>query len=173
MTDEDKKADSKQVAKRDEATPHALSPFDEMDKMFKEAFGIAWPRSWMHPFYWEFPPLVNTPVPFAGATLPRVDIIENENDIVVRAEVPGVSKDNLEVTTTQNTVTLSGSTRRSEKEDKKGYHRSEISCGSFTRTIALPCQVVSDKVSAKLKNGVLELTLPKDDKAKRKTVAIE
>lgn len=169
---EEKKEKSKPIVKKEQPRPRAISPFEEMDKMFEDIFGRTWPRSWMHPFHWEFPSWSETNLPFAGR-LPRVDVIEHDNDILVRAEVPGVSKDDLEITTTENTVTIRGCTRYEEKEEKGDYYRAEMSRGEFTRTVALPSQVDSNKASAKLEDGILELTLPKVEKAKRKTIEID
>lgn len=91
----------------------------------------------------------------------------------MRAEVPGVKKEDLDVSTTDNTVTIKGSTRHEEKEEKGDYYRSEITRGSFSRTVALPSEVDSAKAKARYKDGILELTLPKVNKSKRRTVKVE
>jgi HSP20 family protein len=162
---------------RKEATPReiqkaapsrALSPFEEMDRFFEGVF----PRGWMRPFRWEWPSWGELPMPFEGK-MPRVDVIDREADILVRAEVPGVDKKDLEISTTENTVTIKGSTRREEKEEKGDYYRCEISRGSFSRTVALPGDVDSSKAKATFKDGVLELTLPKVEKSKRRTITVE
>jgi HSP20 family protein len=93
--------------------------------------------------------------------------------VVVRAEVPGVEKDDLDISVSDNTVTIKGETRREEKEEKGDYYRSEISRGTFTRTVMLPGVVATDKAKAKFKDGVLELKLPKVEKTKRRTVKID
>jgi len=74
---------------------------------------------------------------------------------------------------TKNTVTIKGSTSHEEKEEKGDYYRSEMSRGSYSRTLALPSDVEADKAKAKFKDGVLELTLPKLKKAKRRSVKVE
>lgn len=147
---------------------HPMSPFEEMDR-FMESF---FPRRWMHPFRWDFPSLAELGAPFEGH-LPRVDIIDRDNEIVLRAEVPGVEKEDLDVSVTGNTVTIKGSTRHEEKEDKGDYHRSEIRRGSFSRKVGLPAAVDSDKASANFKDGILELTLPKVEKSRRKSITID
>lgn len=104
---------------------------------------------------------------------PKVDIIERDAEVVVRAEAPGVAKDDLNVSLTENTVTLSGKTRHEQKEDTGNYRRMEMSRGEFSRTLHLPADVDASKASAKFKDGVLELTLPKLKKSSRHTVKIE
>ena len=148
------------------ASQRALSPFEEMDRLFEGFF----PRGWMHPFRWELPSWPH--LPFEGK-LPKVDIVERDNEVVIRAEVPGVSKDDLEVSMTDNAVTIKGSTSHEEKEEKGEYYRSEMSRGTFSRTVALPAQVDGAKAKASFKDGILELVAPKVEKAKRRSVKVE
>ena len=91
----------------------------------------------------------------------------------MKAEVPGIKKEDIEVSVTDNTITIKGSTRREEKEEKGEYYRCEISRGSFARTVALPDNVDSSKVKATFKEGVLEVVMPKVEKSKRRTIAVE
>lgn len=103
---------------------------------------------------------------------PSVDIEEKDNEIVVKADIPGVSEKDLEVRLENNTLTLKGE-RKFEKEDKqKGYHRIERGYGSFVRSFALPASVDADKVQAHYKDGVLTVTLPKTEAAKARKVKI-
>jgi len=146
----------------------ALSPFDDMEKVFNEFFS----RGWMSPFHLTHPAWSHLPAPFEGRT-PHVDIVERDNEVFVKAELPGVEKDDLELTVTDNTVTIKGSTRAEEKQEKESYRRCEISQGSFSRTLALPCDVNTDKANARFKNGVLKLTLPKVKKSKHKSIKVE
>jgi HSP20 family protein len=146
---------------------HALSPFTEMDRWFEGFF----PR-WMRPFHMGWPSWGEFAVPFEGR-MPKVDVIDRDDEVVVRAEVPGVEKDDLELSVSDNTVTIKGETKREEKEEKGDYYRSEISRGTFTRTVMLPGVVDADKARAEFKDGVLELTMPKVEKAKRRTVKID
>lgn len=142
-----------------------LSPFEEMDRMFESLF----PRRWMHPFRWEMSHWPELP----ELKVPKVDIIDHDKEIVVKAELPGVSKDDIEVTMTDNTVTIKGSTSHEKKEEKGNYFRSEISRGSFSRTVALPGDVDGDKAKATFNDGILELTLPKLEKSHRKNITVE
>jgi len=149
------------------APMRALSPFEEMDRMFESFF----PRGWMQPFRREWPSLGEMAAPFEGK-MPKVDVINRDAEIVVRAEVPGVDKKDIDVTMTDTTVTIKGSTSHEEKEEKGDYYRCEISRGAFSRTVALPAGVDSSKAKAKFQDGVLELTMPKMEKTKRVSVKV-
>jgi HSP20 family protein len=168
MAKSKEKSDQPLVQKESTVGGRALSPFEEMDRMFENFFGRGWPRSWMQPLRWELPAM-----PEMELRMPKVDVIDQDNAVVVRAEVTGVKKEDIEVSLGDNTVTIRGRTSHEEKEKKGDYYRSEISRGEFSRTVALPCDVDSSKSSAKLENGILELTLPKLEKAKRRTIKVD
>jgi HSP20 family protein len=103
---------------------------------------------------------------------PPVDIFENGDNLVLKAELPGVNPDDVEIRVEDNTLYLKGE-RKFEKEVKEqSYHRVERSYGTFTRTFSLPNSVDSDKVVANFKDGVLTLTMPKKEEAKPKTIKI-
>jgi HSP20 family protein len=146
----------------------ALSPLEEMERMFEGFI----PRGWMRPFHWGQPAWSELARPFEGR-VPNVDVIDRDDEVIVRAEVPGINKDDLEVSVTDNAVTIKGETKHEEKEEKGDYYRCEISSGAFTRTVALPGTVSSSDATAKFENGVLELKLPKMEKTKRRTVKID
>lgn len=106
---------------------------------------------------------------------PSVDIREGENEITVKAELPGMDEKDIEVSLTDNGLTIKGE-KRAEKEEKgKDYWRRETSYGSFHRVIPLPAGLNADKVDARFKNGVLSVTLPRLEaaKAKEKKIAIK
>ena len=111
-------------------------------------------------------------MPFEGS-MPRVDVLDREDEIIVKAEVPGVDKKDLDVSVTENSVSIKGSTSHEEKEEKDDYYRCEISSGSFSRTVRLPADVDAAKARSKFKDGILELALPKVKKAKRHTVKVD
>lgn len=161
--------DTKKEAKAElqKAEPvHALSPFEEMDRLFDSYFS----RGWLRPFQW--PALGKTVAPFEGR-VPNVDLIDREDEFVIKAELPGVDKKDLDISVTQNSVTIKGSTRHEEKEEKGDYYRCEISRGSYTRTMSLPADVDEEHTRATFKDGILELTLPKKKKTKRHNVKVE
>ena len=104
---------------------------------------------------------------------PRVDIVEDEKEIVVKAELPDLKKEDVKVTVVEGVLTISGE-RKFEKEEKnKKYHRIESEYGSFTRSFTLPAAIVGEKVSADFKDGVLKVHLPKDPKPGTKAVEIK
>jgi HSP20 family protein len=101
-----------------------------------------------------------------------VDIYENGDSLVLKAELPGVNPDDVEIRVEDNTLYLKGE-RKFEKEVKEqNYHRVERSYGTFTRTFSLPNSIDADKVAANFKDGVLTLTMPKKEEAKPKTIKI-
>jgi HSP20 family protein len=149
---------------------HPMNPFEAMDRLFESYF----PRGWMRPFHIEWPSFPELPVPFEGKA-PHVDIIDRKNQIVVKAALPGVDKKDIDVSVTKNSVTIKGSTSHEEKEEKEDYYRSEISRGSYCRSMMLPAEVDESKAKAKFKDGILELTLPKLKAGKegRRSVKVE
>lgn len=108
---------------------------------------------------------------WTGAT-PQVDILDREGELIVRAAVPGFGKDDIEVTTTNDAVTIRGKACMEETEEGE-YYRREISCEDFLRTVHLPCLVDDSKAKATFRDGILELMLPKAETAKRHTIKIE
>jgi len=146
----------------------SMSPFGEMDRMFESFF----PRGLMAPSRWAWPSWSEAPMAFENR-LPRVDVIDRDAEILVRAEIPGVSKDDLEVSMNHGTVTIKGSVKRESKKEEGDYYRCEISHGSFSRTVALPAEVEGDRAKATFKDGVLELLLPKRETSKRHSIKVE
>lgn len=141
----------------------ALSPFEGMDRMFDRWFENFFQPGGLRPYRMDWP----------ETRIPKVDVIDRDDEVVMRAEVPGATKDDLDVSVSDNMVTIKGQTRREEKEERGDYYRREISQGAFARTIALPDNVDSGRAKAKFSDGVLELTLPKLEKSKRHTVKID
>jgi HSP20 family protein len=96
---------------------------------------------------------------------PAIDVADGENEIVVKAEVPGCKAEDIDISVHGNTLTISGEKKAEEEKKEKGYYHLERSYGSFRREIGLPSEVESDKVEASCKNGVLTINLPKSAKA--------
>ncbi len=107
----------------------------------------------------------------SGKTWPRVDIEETKDAYLITAELPGMSKKEVNVEIDNNVLMISGE-RKEEKEDKQ-YHRKEIFVGSFSRAFSLPEHVDTDNVSAEFKNGLLHLKLPKIEKENKKQIVIK
>jgi HSP20 family protein len=128
----------------------------EFDRFFREAFSPAMGGGEVSTRTWA----------------PPVDIYENGDNLVLKAELPGVNPDDVEIRVEDNTLYLKGD-RKFEKEVKEqNYHRVERSYGTFTRTFSLPNSIDADKVAANYKDGVLTLTMPKKEEAKPKTIKI-
>jgi len=146
----------------------ALSPFEEMERWFESHY----PRRWMHPFHMDWPTWGDFAGSFEGH-MPKVDVVERDDEVVVRAEVPGVEKKDLDVSVSENSVTIKGETSHETKEEKGDYVRSELSRGTFSRMVSLPGTVDADQAKATFKDGILELSLPKMEKSKRKSIEID
>ncbi len=108
-----------------------------------------------------------------GSWVPPVDIYETEDSLVFKAELPGVTKDDITVEVKDNTMTLKGEKRFEKDVKEESYHRVERAYGDFQRAFTLPGMVEQDKVKAKFKDGILEIVLPKAEKAKPKQVRVE
>lgn len=145
-----------------------LTPFEAMDRLFESYF----PGGWLRPFHAEWPSWSHGVEPFEGKT-PKVDVIDRDQEIFIKAELPGVDKKDIDVSVTHNTVTIKGHTRHEEKQEKGDYYRCEISRGAYSRTVMLPAEVADDKARAKFKDGVLELTLPKLSKLSRRSIKVD
>ena len=141
---------------------------EEMEQLWENLIS----HSWMRPRQSELPWLGALPMTLERRTMPRVDILDREQEPLLRAQIPGVSEQDLHVTMTDTTVTIEGSAHREEKAERGNFYRRECAGGSFARSIALPCDVDSSKASATFKDGMLELHLPKMTKSNRRTVAI-
>ena len=104
---------------------------------------------------------------------PAVDILETENELLIKADLPDVDMKDIQVEIENGTLTLKGE-RKFEQDDKtQGYHRIERSYGSFARYFSLPDTVEADKVKADYKNGVLSVTIPKKEIAKPRTIKVQ
>lgn len=160
-------AEEKKPQDMQKAPARALSPFEEMDRMFDQYLR----RGWMRPWRFEWPSFPEMAMP--EMKIPKVDVVDREGEVLVKAEVPGVDKKDLEITVGEDSVTIKGSTRHEEKEEKGDYYRCEISRGSFSRTVALPATVDGAKARASFQDGMLELTLPKVERAKRHSVKVD
>ena len=136
----------------------------DMDHMMEDFFGRRlrpwWPERWFKGDGFE-------------VRSPAVDLFEEKDDIVVKAELPGMDKDNIEVNLTENRLTIKGEKKKAEEVKEENYYRSERSYGSFVRNIELPKAVHADKVTASVKNGILEVRIPKTEEAKAKEIKVK
>ena len=127
---------------------------EQMDRVFED-FGLGrgglaprLGRDWL------------SPLRRAEGWLPNIGILQRNNELVIRADLPGLAKDDVKVEITENAVTIQGERRREHEEEKAGVYRSERSYGSFSRVVALPEGAMTDQAKANFKDGVLEITMP-------------
>ncbi|MFA6053871.1 MAG: Hsp20/alpha crystallin family protein [Thermodesulfovibrionales bacterium] len=159
------KEEKKELAKVE--STKALSPFQEMEKRFEEMekrFEDFIRRPFSSMPSW----LPRLRMPEVEEVVPSVDIVKEGDDIVVKAELPGMKKEDIDVSLTKDTITISGEKKKEEKIEKKDYYSLERSYGSFKRSFSLPAEVQTEKASAKFKDGVLEIRIPKTEEAKKK-----
>ena len=129
----------------------------DLDQVFKDAF---------RPFYGDGELSTRT-------WAPPVDIFENADNIVLKAELPGIDPKDVEIRVEDNTLYLKGERKFEQEVKEENYHRVERSYGSFARSFSLPNSIDADKVVADYKDGLLTLTMPKREEAKPKTIKIE
>jgi HSP20 family protein len=103
---------------------------------------------------------------------PPVEAFESEHEVVVKAALPNVDPKHIDITISNDAVTLKGSTKHEEERKERNYYRRELRYGAFLRTVPLPTEVKSAEAIASYNDGVLEIRLPKSDRAKNTTVKI-
>ncbi|MBO2532273.1 MAG: heat-shock protein Hsp20 [Thermoactinomycetaceae bacterium] len=116
--------------------------------------------------------------PFTGAfpalRMPRMDVYETENEVIVSAELPGLEKkDDVQIDVDEDRLTISGSVQRTQEVQGERMHRRERYTGQFQRTVTLPSRVKSDQARATYRNGILEVRIPKDVTPNRRRVDVE
>ncbi|MGZ8919304.1 MAG: Hsp20/alpha crystallin family protein [Methylobacter sp.] len=139
----------------------SLLSFDEFDSFFDDFLSRRWPRLLD----------LNFPTAFEKG-FPKVDIIDHDNEIEVQAALPGVKNEDLDVSISNQLITIHTSTKEEKKEEGK-YFRREITRGEFQRTLSFPDNVDEANVKASFKDGILTVTIPKTEKSKRKTIEIQ
>jgi HSP20 family protein len=105
--------------------------------------------------------------------LPAVDLVEKESEFVAKVELPGVKKEEVKITLRDNILSIRGEKKEENETKESNYHRLERSYGSFQRSFTLPTSVKNDKVEADYKDGILTITLPKAEEAKRKQIEVK
>ena len=108
-----------------------------------------------------------------GSWSPSVDIYENKDQIVLEAELPGMKREDFDLSVENNTITLRGERHFEKKDDSDNYHRVERAYGSFTRSFTLPNTVTAEGATAEYTNGVLRVTLPKREDTKARRIEIK
>ncbi|HUI05730.1 MAG TPA: Hsp20/alpha crystallin family protein [Verrucomicrobiae bacterium] len=108
-----------------------------------------------------------------GSFSPSIDVVVGKDNVIVRADLPGLSKDDVSVSLQENYLTIKGEKKHEFEQKEANYFVSERAYGSFTRTIELPAAVDAKKIEARFKDGVLEVTLPKTEEAKPKQIEVK
>ncbi len=130
----------------------------EMDRLFQEFFGT---KS-LFPERWE-----------AIEWVPAVDVSETDKEVIVKADLPGVKPEDIEINIVDNVLTIKGEKKREAEEKKENFYRVERYYGSFMRAIQLPSEVDVEKVKAIYKDGVLKVILPKKEEAQKRVIKVE
>ncbi|NCN68477.1 MAG: Hsp20/alpha crystallin family protein [Candidatus Altiarchaeum hamiconexum] len=132
--------------------------FDNMlreKREFNRAFGL-----WHRP-HWGMLPEFSEDFRKFGIAEPAVDVVDKGDKFEVTADIPGIPKENLEVNVTDNEIEIKGNFEEKKKEEGKNYLKRERRAASVYRCVSLPAEVISDKASAKIENGILKISLPK------------
>ncbi|MBI9110692.1 Hsp20/alpha crystallin family protein [Maridesulfovibrio ferrireducens] len=111
--------------------------------------------------------------PFEAEDFPPLDICEDEKEITIKAELPGLKPEDIDVTINQGRLTIKGEKKFEDEEKRDNYHRIERSYGSFQRSVSLPSNVETTQINAKFKNGILNLVIPKNETSESTKVKIE
>lgn len=111
----------------------------------------------------------NLPASFA----PAMDIYEDENNVFVESSLPGIDPKDVEISVENDILTIEGRTEKKSEVDEKNYYRKEVRAGSFHRSVALPKAVKGEDAKAEYENGMLKITIPKEERAKPKTIKVE
>jgi HSP20 family protein len=133
-----------------------VSVQDEMSRLFDDVFGQRPARVQWTDGIWN----------------PSVDVTEDKDSVVVKAEMPGLNKDDIKISVQDSILTLKGEKKQEKEEKETDYHRIERSYGSFCRSFQLPTTVRADKIKANYKDGVLSIILPKTEEVKPKEIPI-
>ena len=108
----------------------------------------------------------------SGDWMPKVDVFENQDTLVLEAELPGMKRDDFELSFENNVLTLKGERKFEKRDEGDNYHRVERAYGSFTRSFTLPATVTPDGAKAEFNNGVLTVTLPKREETKARKIEV-
>jgi HSP20 family protein len=160
-------------AEKDKESQRAVAPWRpgsefgrmkrEMERMFEDVFGPRWSS-----FRGNFWPTTKPDLPSVN-----IDLYEENNEIVAKAELPGLDKDEIDVNVSDHILTIKGQKKKAEEARDEDYHISECCYGVFVRSIELPMEVQTDKATATFKNGVLEIRLPKTERARAKGITVK
>ncbi len=142
---------------------------EEMDRLFED-FGLG---SWFSPGRRSAMMPRTGPQGQTGVWSPQIEIYEKENNLIVRADLPGLKKDDVRVHVYEDTLTIEGERKQEHEEEREGFYRSERAYGSFFRSIPIPAEVDPDQVKATFSDGVLELRIPYPEERAARQIQIQ
>ncbi|RJQ43161.1 MAG: Hsp20/alpha crystallin family protein [Anaerolineaceae bacterium] len=131
-----------------------VSVRDTMDRMLDNYFG-------------------RSPIAFEGYGIVDLDMYQTENEVVIEASIPGVDPEDINISVAGEVLTIKGEVKEEKETKNADYHIKERRYGSFSRSITLPTQILTEKANADFKNGILKLTLPKAEEVKPKTITVK
>jgi len=108
-----------------------------------------------------------------GWSMPAIDMYQTDNELIVKAALPGIKADEVQINITGEMLSLKGEIKHEEEKKEKAWHIREQRFGSFERSVVLPTEVVADKAEANFENGILTITLPKAEDVKPKTITVK
>ncbi|HKJ39225.1 MAG TPA: Hsp20/alpha crystallin family protein [Anaerolineales bacterium] len=108
-----------------------------------------------------------------SASVPAIDMYQTDDDVIVKAALPGIKSDEVQINVNGEMLTLKGEVKQDQEMEEKAWHIREQRYGSFERSVALPTAVVADKAKADFENGILIITLPKAEEVKPKTITVK
>lgn len=111
--------------------------------------------------------------PLTAKMLPALDIVEKEDHFLVKAEVPGFAKDQIDISVDQGILTIKGESKDEKVEEKENYYHREISCGNFSRSVKLPSDIKNEEIKASMKDGILQIEIPKTEAKKPEPLKID
>jgi HSP20 family protein len=149
----------KELVKRERSRP--LFPLYDIEQWFEDVWKR--PFSMFGPSFWP-----DLRVAERHEITPSVNIYEKGNEVIMRSDLPGVKKEDINIDITENYMTISGEKKRKEKIEREDYYRYERSFGSFCRRFELPGDLDTEKVKAHFEDGVLEVTIPMSKEAAKK-----
>ena len=141
----------------------ALSSIPRLEQELERFFGNRFPNI----FDWS------SRSSLFDSAMPSVDVIDKENEVCVRVEIPGFKKKEVDISVNDRALTIKAESKSESKEEDGDYHRREIAQGYLVRTVELPAEVDGDKAKASLEDGILSVTVPKVARSKRKRVKID
>ena len=144
-----------------------LDAFTNLEHKIENMFN----HLWHNPFHHEKEGRVSFPESFND--IPKMDVIDRDKEIIVKAELPGIEKEDIDISITHDRLLIKAQTRHEDKEESGDFVKQEIRCSEIYRSVQLPGEVDDSKVKTSFKNGLLKLTLPKQEGSHRRRIKVE